>query len=231
MKFWLQILKKSKSIGILFALTILISLAGLLSPIFIIHIFNRFIAFGLQGTLIFLVTGALLVAVFEYFFRNLRNKILDQNLALPIKALKFELTQKYFVLESGTKVRFLPVRPNIQSLTSSTERFIGQSQERHTWSVIMSSEAQKTLVKIPPTQVEKLKLWIQRIEQEGLIKTQQYPGYRDHTLHNRGHEKWAGHRSVSLNKENTRVIYKILPATEGTNRKIKVIKILTQHNY
>ena len=106
MTFWLQILKKNKSIGILFTLTIMISLAGLLSPIFIIHIFNRFIAFGLQGTLIFLVTGALLVAMFEYFFRNLRNKILDENLELPIKALKFELIQKYFEFETkGSKKR------------------------------------------------------------------------------------------------------------------------------
>ena len=41
---------------------------GLLSPIFIIHIFNRYISFGLEGTLIFLMLGALSVAIFEFFF-------------------------------------------------------------------------------------------------------------------------------------------------------------------
>jgi len=160
-----------------------------------------------------------------------RQKNLNKALAAKEFQLLEQLTQKYFILDNSARIRFLPVQQSIQSLTKSTEKFLSQSQGKHTWSVILSKEALGTLEKIPPTQVEKLNLWIQRIKQEGLIKTQQYPGYRDHTLHNRGHEKWAGHRSVSLNKENTRVIYKILPATEGSNRKIKVIKILTHHNY
>ena len=74
MKYWFEILKNSGSLGVLTILTFLISIMGLLSPIFIIHIFNRYISFGLQGTLLFLVTGAISVAVFEFIFRNLRNR-------------------------------------------------------------------------------------------------------------------------------------------------------------
>ena len=75
MNYWFQILKNSKSLAFLIIITFLITLMGLLSPIFIIHIFNRYIAFGLQGTLMFLLLGALSVAVFEFIFRNIISNI------------------------------------------------------------------------------------------------------------------------------------------------------------
>ena len=99
MSYWFHILKNSKSLGFLIILTILITFMGLLSPIFIIHIFNRYIAFGLQGTLMFLVIGALTVATFEYVFRNLRNNILSKILIRPLKKSKLELTKNFFDFE------------------------------------------------------------------------------------------------------------------------------------
>ena len=96
MNYWFQILKNSKSLAFLIIITFLITLMGLLSPIFIIHIFNRYIAFGLQGTLMFLLLGALSVAVFEFIFRNIRNNIFNKILQRPIKELKRELIKKFF---------------------------------------------------------------------------------------------------------------------------------------
>ena len=86
MVYWLEILKRSNSVGIILVLSVLITFMGLLSPIFIIHIFNRYITFGLEGTLYFLIIGALLVASFEFFFRNLRNQIFEQVIKWPIKS-------------------------------------------------------------------------------------------------------------------------------------------------
>ncbi len=100
MGYWIKILKDSKSLNFLVVITFLITLMGILSPIFIIHIFNRYIAFGLQGTLLFLVLGALSVAVFEYLFRNIRNNIFNKILLKPIKSLKMELTKKFFDFEN-----------------------------------------------------------------------------------------------------------------------------------
>ena len=74
MSYWFQVLRNSGLLGTLVTLSILITIMGLLSPIFIIHIFNRYIAFGLEGTLLFLMIGAISVAIFEFLFRNLRNK-------------------------------------------------------------------------------------------------------------------------------------------------------------
>ena len=69
MSYWLQILKKSDFLGTLILLSILITSMGLLSPIFIIHIFNRYISFGLEGTLLFLMLGATSVAIFETYLK------------------------------------------------------------------------------------------------------------------------------------------------------------------
>ncbi len=110
MKYWFEILKNSGSLGVLTILTFLISIMGLLSPIFIIHIFNRYISFGLQGTLLFLVTGAICVAVFEFVFRNLRNKIFNEIIFEPSRNLKLDLVKQFFSLDvKSSKKNFIDI--------------------------------------------------------------------------------------------------------------------------
>lgn len=96
MKFWIKIIKESNSFGILFFLSLVIICAGLLSPIFIIHIFNRYITFGLEGTLIFLVSGAIFVATIEYLFRNLRHDFCSKIISKPVKELKFSIIKTFY---------------------------------------------------------------------------------------------------------------------------------------
>ena len=96
MSYWLQVLKNSGSLGTIIILSVLITIMGLLSPIFIIHIFNRYISFGLEGTLIFLMLGALSVAIFEFFFRNLRNKVFSKIIINPIQVTKLDFVKNYF---------------------------------------------------------------------------------------------------------------------------------------
>ena len=96
MTYWIQVLRKSGLLGTLITLSILITIMGLLSPIFIIHIFNRYISFGLEGTLIFLMLGAITVAIFEFFFRNLRNQIFSKIIVDPIKITKLDFLKNYF---------------------------------------------------------------------------------------------------------------------------------------
>ena len=110
MKYWFHILKNSNSLGIIIFLTFFITLMGLLSPIFIIHFFNRYIAFGLQGTLFFLVTGAFAVALFEYIFRNIRINIFSDTITGPIKIFKLDLIKKFFETEiKNKKLNFIDV--------------------------------------------------------------------------------------------------------------------------
>ena len=93
MSYWFFVLRKSQFLGTLTVLSILITIMGLLSPIFIIHIFNRYISFGLEGTLIFLMLGALSVAIFEFFFRNLRNKVFSKIIINPIQVTKLDFVK------------------------------------------------------------------------------------------------------------------------------------------
>ena len=97
----------SAEIHVPLLLTLFITIMGLLSPIFIIHIFNRYIAFGLQGTLFFLLSGALAVAIFEFVFRNVRNKILCDILISPVKIFKLDLIKNFFERERNNTKRNL----------------------------------------------------------------------------------------------------------------------------
>ena len=97
MSYWLKVLQNSGLLGTIVILSILITIMGLLSPIFIIHIFNRYISFGLEGTLIFLMLGALSVAIFEFIFRNIRNKIFSKIVINPIKITKLDFAKNFFI--------------------------------------------------------------------------------------------------------------------------------------
>tara|TARA_B100000989_G_scaffold106787_1_gene78265 strand:+ start:2866 stop:4461 length:1596 start_codon:yes stop_codon:yes gene_type:complete len=96
MKFWFKIVKENNGVGLLVFLSFIITFMGLLSPIFIIHIFNRYIAFGLQGTLVFLVLGGLSVAYLEYIFRNIRHNFCSKIILNPIKSIKISTLQIFF---------------------------------------------------------------------------------------------------------------------------------------
>ncbi len=96
MNFWFKIIKEEKGFGVLFFLSFVIITMGLLSPVFIIHIFNRYITFGLEGTLIFLIMGALFVAIVEYIFRNIRHTYCANLIINPIKKLKISIIKTFY---------------------------------------------------------------------------------------------------------------------------------------
>ena len=104
---WFEILKKCNSLGTIIVISVLITVMGLLSPIFIIHIFNRYITFGLEGTLYFLVIGAITVSTFEFFFSNLRTKIFNQITLKPIREYRLNVVAELFQRETINKDKFI----------------------------------------------------------------------------------------------------------------------------
>tara|TARA_B100000989_G_scaffold298464_1_gene287924 strand:- start:1173 stop:2768 length:1596 start_codon:yes stop_codon:yes gene_type:complete len=96
MRFWYKIIKDANGISTLLGLSFVIIFMGLLSPLFIIQIFNRYISFGLEGTLFFLITGAVMVSITEYIFRNLRHTYCANIIIQPIKKLKLSISSLYF---------------------------------------------------------------------------------------------------------------------------------------
>ncbi|MDP6584056.1 MAG: hypothetical protein QF535_05325, partial [Anaerolineales bacterium] len=52
-----------------------VNILALASPIFVMQVLQRYIAYGITSTLITLVTGVIIAIIFEFFFRNLRHRI------------------------------------------------------------------------------------------------------------------------------------------------------------
>ena len=52
-----------------------VNILALASPIFVMQVLQRYIAYGVNSTLITLVYGVVIAIIFEFFFRNLRHRI------------------------------------------------------------------------------------------------------------------------------------------------------------
>jgi len=52
-----------------------VNILALATPIYVIQVLQRYVAYGVNSTLITLVTGVLLVSLFEFFFRNIRHRM------------------------------------------------------------------------------------------------------------------------------------------------------------
>ncbi len=52
-----------------------VNILALATPIYVIQVLQRYVAYGVNSTLITLVTGVLLVTLFEFFFRNIRHRM------------------------------------------------------------------------------------------------------------------------------------------------------------
>ena len=72
------------------------------------------------------------------------------------------------------------------------------------FTVVLSTKAQKQIIKLPKFIQSKLRLWIFDVENSGLFEVQKIPGYHDEPL--KGARK--NQRSIRLNKA-YRAIYEI----------------------
>ena len=74
-----EIIKRLLLQPILFTQLIIVSffvnILALASPIFVMQVLQRYIAYGVNSTLITLVYGVVIAIIFEFFFRNLRHRI------------------------------------------------------------------------------------------------------------------------------------------------------------
>lgn len=55
--------------------SLFVNLLALATPIYVIQVLQRYVAYGVTSTLITLVAGIIFVSVFEFFFRNIRHRM------------------------------------------------------------------------------------------------------------------------------------------------------------
>ena len=108
------------AIGLL-VVSLLVNLLALAAPLFVIQVLNRYVAYGIDATLVTLTGGILLAIIFEFVFRLLRRRMI-----LPIagsseyesKILYFSLTRtKAFILDTlpdDFKCRALRIQRDIE---------------------------------------------------------------------------------------------------------------------
>ena len=89
--------------------------------------------------------------------------------------------------------------------------------------VIVSNRAKKQITTIPAYIAEKLKLWVEAVEIDGIESVRKISGYHDEPLKG----KRLGQRSIRLNKS-YRAIYEI--KIEGRLRLLFVEEV-TKHGY
>ena len=92
----IEIFNRLKSKPNLFAqiliASLFVNLFALATPIYVIQVLQRYVAYGVTSTLITLVAGIIFISIFEFFFRNIRHRmtreIEEENIALADKVLK-----------------------------------------------------------------------------------------------------------------------------------------------
>ena len=58
--------------------SLLVNLLALATPIYVIQVLQRYIAYGVISTLITLFFGILFIVIFEFFFKNIRHRMARQ---------------------------------------------------------------------------------------------------------------------------------------------------------
>ncbi len=99
-----QFIKSPKVFWHLVAASFFIALLSLATSLFTIQVFNRFLAHGINGTLITLIIGTLLALILEIAFRSLRRKLIvihnsKHHIAYSIKAFQVLLQAQVSLLD------------------------------------------------------------------------------------------------------------------------------------
>ncbi|SVE49656.1 uncharacterized protein METZ01_LOCUS502510, partial [marine metagenome] len=90
-----------------------VNILALASPIFVMQVLQRYIAYGVNSTLITLVYGVVIAIIFEFFFRNLRHRI---SRGLDIENHKIKQLVLYKIQSSKSIFGELYKRPKYQNI-------------------------------------------------------------------------------------------------------------------
>ena len=107
--------------------SLLVNLLALATPIYVIQVLQRYIAYGVISTLITLFFGIIFIVIFEFFFRNIRHRMARQyelgNLVYTNQILNKLVSIKTQIYEVSKKFRNDIINhhiTNIQSTFSAT---------------------------------------------------------------------------------------------------------------
>ena len=87
-----------------------VNILALATPIYVIQVLQRYVAYGVNSTLITLVSGIIFVSVFEFFFRNIRHRMTRE-----LKSENTILADKIMKKLVSIKSHYLNIQKNFRS--------------------------------------------------------------------------------------------------------------------
>ena len=99
-----------------------VNILALATPIFVIQVLQRYVAYGVTSTLITLVAGILIILLFEFLLRNIRYKIcsefdvINAKLSNQLFAKIYSIPSAFFIFRD---IRLEKLKSNVQFITNS----------------------------------------------------------------------------------------------------------------
>ena len=124
MKFLLLRITDNKSLFIkLLVASFLVNILALSTPIYVIQVLQRYVAYGVTSTLVTLVTGVSFIVIFEFFFRNIRHRMAREYELKNIELSNIVLTRlnniKSHIYEISFKLRNDQINKNLNTIQST----------------------------------------------------------------------------------------------------------------
>ena len=124
MNYLLERITDNKSLFVkLLVASFLVNILALSTPIYVIQVLQRYVAYGVTSTLITLVIGVTFITVFEFFFRNIRHRMAREYELKNIELSNMVLTRlnniKSHIYETSFKLRNDQINKNLNTIQST----------------------------------------------------------------------------------------------------------------
>tara|TARA_Y200000002_G_scaffold48897_1_gene35155 strand:- start:243 stop:1841 length:1599 start_codon:yes stop_codon:yes gene_type:complete len=90
--------------------SLFVNLLALATPIYVIQVLQRYVAYGVTSTLITLVVGVLVISIFEFFFKNIRHRM-----ARELEPINTDLANQVMEKLSNIKTSFYAFNQKFRS--------------------------------------------------------------------------------------------------------------------
>ena len=103
--------------------SLFVNILALATPIYVIQVLQRYVAYGVSSTLVTLVAGIVFVSIFEFFFRNIRHRMtrelepINQRLADQVLQKFASIKTTYFALQKNFRPEI--ITRNIQIIQNN----------------------------------------------------------------------------------------------------------------
>ena len=124
MKYLLARITDNKSLFVkLLVASFLVNILALATPIYVIQVLQRYVAYGVTSTLVTLMIGITFIAIFEFFFRNIRHRMAREYELKNVELANIVLTKlnnlKSHIYEVSFKLRNDQINTNINRIQNT----------------------------------------------------------------------------------------------------------------